>query len=146
MVRLSQWVIAGLPFACVGWLLNVLPYQLCNLVVKHIKKYDKAAAATYKVSYSFLLFPLAFVLEAVLVYVWLGWIATVVFAIAVIPLSYFTLHFYEWVHKGGWGIPFLSVNLKKTLSDRILKQRETLRTQINGLVDDLAVRLDKQPE
>ena len=140
------FVIAGFPIASIGWLLNVLPYQLCNLIVKHIKKYDEAAAATYKISYSFLLFPLAFVLEAVLVYVCFGWIVTVVFSILVIPISYFTLRFYEWIEKGGLGIPIFSVKLNNTLSDRIFKQREMLRSHISDIVDNLASYLDKQSD
>ena len=139
-------VMAGIPVASLGWLMNVLPYQMCNLIVKHIKKYDEAAAATYKISYSLLLFPLAFVLEAALVYICFGWILTVVFVILIIPISYFTLHFYEWIERGGLGIPIFTVKLNNTLSDRIFKQREMLRSHIIGLVDNLASHLEKQPE
>jgi 1-acyl-sn-glycerol-3-phosphate acyltransferase len=137
--------LTGLPFAGLGWLLNILPYQLCNLIVKHIKRYDQAATATYKVVYSLLLFPLTFVLEAVLVHIWLGWIATLTFAVLIIPLSYFTLFFFEWLHKGGLGIPISSLKLKTTLSQRILKQLKAQRAGIKDLVDDLAARVDQQP-
>jgi glycerol-3-phosphate O-acyltransferase / dihydroxyacetone phosphate acyltransferase len=139
-------VLLGLPFAGLGWLLNVLPYQLINLVVKHMKKYEESAAATYKVLYALLFFPLTYVLETGLVYLWLGWVASVIFAILVIPLSYFTLFFHEWVHKGGWGIPIASMRLKRTLSHRILTQIKAQRARIISLVDSLAARIDKQPE
>jgi|GEM_PF-622175 len=138
--------LTGLPFACLGGLLNFLPYQLCNLIVKHIKRYDEAATATYKVVYSLLLFPLTFVLEAVLIHIWLGWIATVIFAILIIPLSYFTLFFFEWLQKGGIGVPISSLRMKTALSQRILKQLEAQRVGIKDLVDTLAARLDQQPE
>ena len=108
-------VLTGSPFAGLGWLLNILPYQLCNLIVKHIKRYDKAKAATYKVVYSLLLFPLTFLLEAVLIHIWLGWVAMVTFVILIIPISYFTLFFLEWLHKGGLGMPIYSLKLRATL-------------------------------
>jgi hypothetical protein len=139
-------VLLGLPFAGLGWLLNVLPYQLIDLIVKHLKKYEESAAATYKVLYALLLFPLTYVLETGLVYLWLGWVAAVIFAILVLPLSYFTLFFYESVHKVGWGIPIASMRLKRTLSHRILTQIEAQRAFIISMVNKLATRLDKQPE
>lgn len=139
-------VLTGSPIVGLGWLLNLLPYQLCNFIVKHVKRYDEAEAATYKVIYSLVLFPLAFVLEAVLVHIWLGWIATVTFVILIIPLSYFTLFFFEWFHKGGLGIRIPSLKLKTTLSHRILKQLKAQRASINDLVDDLAAQVEQPPE
>ena len=84
--------------------------------------------------------------EAALVYIYFGWILTVVFVILIIPISYFTLHFYEWIEKGGLGIPIFTVKLNSTLSDRIFKQRDILGSHIIGLVDNLASHLEKQPE
>ena len=139
-------ILTGFPLAGLGWLLTIMPYQLCNLIVKHIKRYDESKAATYKVAYSLLFFPLTFVLEAMLVHIWLGRVATVTFAILIIPLSYFTLFFFEWLHKGGLGIPISSLKLKTTLSHRILKQLKAQRACINDLVDDLSTRVDQQSE
>lgn len=138
--------LTGFPFACLGWLLNIVPYQLCNLIVKHIKKYDEAATATYKVVYSLLLFPLTFAAQAVLVHIWLGWVAALIFAVMIIPLSYFTLFYFEWLYRGGMGVPTSSVKLKATLSDRIVKQLNAQHDSINDLVNNLAARVDQQPE
>ena len=93
-----------------------------------------------------LLFPLTFLLEAVLIHIWIGWIATVIFAILIIPLSYFTLFYFEWLHKGRFGLPISSLKFRTTLSQRILKQLKAQRASINDLVDDLAARVDQQPE
>ena len=139
-------ILTGFPIAGLGWLLNFLPYQLCNLIVKHIKRYDVSQAATHKVAYSLLFFPLTFVLEAMLVHIWLGWVATLTFAIIIIPLSYFTLFFFEWLNKGGLGIPISSLKMKTTLSHRILTQLKAQRASINDLVDDLSTRVDQQFE
>ncbi|CAB5111435.1 hypothetical protein D3OALGA1CA_5746 [Olavius algarvensis associated proteobacterium Delta 3] len=134
--------LAGFPLATVGWLLNILPYQLCNLIVKHIKKSDEAVTATYKVTYSMLLFPLTYVLEAVLVYIWFGGIASILFAALIIPLSYFTVRYYEWVHEGGVGRSMSSSKLARTLSNRFLKQQKVLHARIHALVDELATKID----
>ena len=135
--------LAGFPIAALGWLLNVLPYQLCNLIVKHIKKSDEAVAATYKVTYSMLLFPLTYVLEAVLMYIWFGGIASILFAALIIPLSYFTVRYYEWVHEGGVGPWMSSSKLTRTLSNRLQKQQKVLYIRIHNLVDELATRIDQ---
>ena len=73
-------------------------------------------------------------------------VATVTFAILIIPLSYFMLFFFEWLLKGGLGIPISSLKLKTTLSHRILIQLKAQRACINDLVDDLSTRVDKQSE
>jgi len=43
-------------------------------------------------------------------------------------------------------VPISSLRLKTTLSQRILKQLKAQRAGIKDLVDDLAARLDQQPE
>jgi len=73
-------------------------------------------------------------------------VATVTFAILIIPLSYFTLFFFEWLLKGGLGIPISSLKFKTTLSHRILIQLKAQRACINNLVDDLSTRVDQQSE
>ncbi len=134
--------IIGFPFLFLGWLLNLIPYQLCNFIVKHVKKYDESEAATYKVVYSLLLFPSTYLLEAVLIHFWLGWTVTITFVILIIPLSYFTLISIERLHSNVLGIP----KIKAILSDRMSKQVESLHSSIRELVDYLAKQDDKQPE
>ena len=79
--------LTGLPVAALGVGVNLLPYRLCDVIVKRIKKYDAAAAATYKVVWSLALFPAAWLVEALLVGLWLGWAAAAGFALLVVPLS-----------------------------------------------------------
>ena len=138
--------ISGFPIAALGWLLTIIPYQLCNLLVKYIKRYDESAAATYKVAYSLFLFPITFFLEALFVYHWLGLIASLTFAVVVIPISYFTLTFFEWVYDGGWGISNPSMKLRKNMLHRVSKQLEYERSEIIGLVNDLAEGIELNPD
>ena len=138
--------ISGFPIAGLGWLLTIIPYQLCNLFVKYIKQYDASDAATYKVVYSLFLFPVTFFLETLFVHLWLGWLASLTFAIGIIPISYFTLYYLEWVDEGGWGIPNFSMKLRKNMLDRGAKQLENERSSIIELVSELAGWLEQNPK
>ena len=135
---------AGFPIAAAGCLLTYLPYRSCDFIVKNIKKYDMAKTATYKVVYSIILFPLTFLLEAILIYIFFGWIISILFLILIIPLSYFTLYFIEWLYEGGWGMPIYLRKLRKTFRNRISQRLEEQSSRIIDLIDDLAARLDQQ--
>ena len=103
-----------------------------------------AKTATYKVVYSIILFPLTFLLEAILIYIFFGWIISILFLILIIPLSYFTLYFIEWLYEGGWGMPIYLRKLRKTFRNRISQRLEEQSSRIIDLIDDLAARLDQQ--
>jgi hypothetical protein len=132
----------GFPFAATGCLLTFLPYQLCNLIVKHFKKYDMAKEATFKVVYSLFLFPITFLIEAMFLYMLFSWMILIPFLIIIIPLSYFTLYFIEWLYENGWGIPITLYKFRKKFYQQILKQLEDHSSSIKNLIDTLAERLD----
>ena len=136
----------GFPFAAMGYLVTFLPYQLCSLTVKYLKKYDEASAATFKVIYSIFLYPVTFLVETVIIYTLLGGIASILFAILIIPLCYFTIYFREWLYEEGWGIPLNLVSLRKSIRHRISLQLEELGAQIRDTIDDLADRMSRQAE
>ncbi len=135
--------LTGFPFASIGWLFNVIPYQLCNIVVKHYKKYEMAVTATYKVVYSMLFYPVTYLIEGILLYIYFGWALLIPFIVLIIPLSYFTLYYMEWFYWGGWKIPFPFRLLRKTINNEITYRLEELNRQIKGLIDNLAARLDQ---
>ncbi|MFC1495241.1 1-acyl-sn-glycerol-3-phosphate acyltransferase [Thermodesulfobacteriota bacterium] len=135
--------LAGLPLAAIGCLLTFLPYQIINFIVKHYKKYDRAQAATHKVACSLFLFPFTFLVEAMLLYIFFGLAVSIIFAILVIPLSYFTLYYLEWLYEGGWGIPISLRRLRKTFRHRVSQRLEEQSRHIKDLVDNLAARLDQ---
>ena len=128
----------GFPLALLGRLLTVVPYQSVNLVVKYIKMYDESQAATHKVTYALLFYPITFIIETVVVYLWLGWIASLFFAVAVVPTSYFSLYFFEWLQKGGIGIKIPVGRLKKRLLKHYSSQIDRERYLIVEQVDKLA--------
>jgi glycerol-3-phosphate O-acyltransferase/dihydroxyacetone phosphate acyltransferase len=132
----------GFPIAAIGWLLTFLPYQSCNIIVKYLKKYDIAKVATFKVVYSLFLFPVTFLIEAIVLYLFFGLVFSVLFAILIIPLSYFTLYFIEWLYEGGLGISVSFRKLRKNFRRRISRQLEEQSIRIKHQIDDLAARLD----
>jgi hypothetical protein len=85
----------GLILAAIGWLLNIVPYKLTDLLVRIMRK-DESEAGTFKVLFGLILFPLTYFIEGWLIYRWLGWIATFCFAILILPLTLFTMRFFEW--------------------------------------------------
>jgi hypothetical protein len=107
-----------------------------------LKKYDIAKVATFKVVYSLFLFPVTFLIEAVVLYLFFGLVFSVLFAILIIPLSYFTLYFIEWLYEGGLGIPVSFRKLRKNFRRRISRQLEEQSIRIKHQIDDLAARLD----
>lgn len=135
-------VFIGLPVAVSGALFNLIPYKLCRLLVTKIKKYDESAAATYKISYSLFLFPLSFLGEGVLIHWSLGGAASIPFAIGIIPLSYFTLFYFEWLSDGGWGVTAPFKKMEKIRSDLVTARLYHLRRRIQDQVDVLAGKLD----
>ena len=134
--------LVGLPVAVSGALLNLVPYKLCHLFVTKIKRYDESAAATYKVAYSLFLFPLFFLGEGLLIHWWLGGAVSILFAIGIIPLSYFTLFYFEWLSDGGWGITAPFKRMEKIRSDMVTARLYRQRRRIQGQVDALAGKLD----
>ena len=135
-------IIFGFPFALLGVIFNFLPYQLCKRIVISIKKYDESVLATYKVIYSLFLYPLIYVAEGLLINKWLGTTASTTFSLLIIPLSYFTLFYFEWLYDDEWGIILPSFLLRKSRLDRISKLIENQRYRIKDQVDKLAARLD----
>ena len=129
--------LCGLPLAALGWVLNVIPYQLCRLIVTHIKKYDEAAAATYKIVYSVLLFPLSFLIEGMIIHHYLGGGYTLLFALTILPLSYFTLFYMEWLSTQNWRLSMWGLKLPKKITQRLLMNLEIQRGQIHSLVNEL---------
>jgi hypothetical protein len=95
-------------------------------------------AATSKILFSLVLCPLAYALEAWLIARWVGPAAALVFAVLIVPLSYFTLLFFEWREELGTKPPPLSSWLNGRPSPRVTSELIRLRRHIVKEVDSLA--------
>ncbi len=128
--------VAGYLIAAIGVILNWVPYHVVDFLVKATKQ-DEAAAATYKVVYSIFAFPPAYFLEGWILTRWFGWTAGLAFALLIIPLSYFTLLFFEWRQEKSGPSSKFGLWLGGT-SHRISEQLEHLRGRIVAQVNELA--------
>ncbi|HJZ11599.1 MAG TPA: hypothetical protein VJ521_05590, partial [Acidobacteriota bacterium] len=130
---------AGLLIAAAGWLFNWIPYRLCALLVRLTRK-DESEAATFKIIYSLFLFPIAYVLEGLTLWRGFGWKAGMSFAVLILPLTYFTLRFFEWREETHADIPRLSLWFSGAFG-RISGQLQRLRARIIREVEALAAQL-----
>lgn len=135
LTRISQ--IAGVLIASVGVVLNWLPYRLVAVLVSGK---DESEAATFKVLYGLFLFLIFYAGEAWAVTHYFGWLPGLLFSIAVVPLSYFTLRFFEWrseVVRGRKGSLWFGGSAARRVSDSLNR----LRARILSEADALASRL-----
>ncbi|MBI3950513.1 MAG: 1-acyl-sn-glycerol-3-phosphate acyltransferase [Acidobacteria bacterium] len=121
---------------------SVLPYKLIAALVRLTRR-DESVAATYKILFSLFLFPLMYVVEGILIARWFGTVAAVAFAVLIVPLSYFTLLFFEWREELGARPPLPLAWLRRRKASRVLKQLSRLRqrivTEIDGLSSTLSI-------
>ena len=132
---------AGFPLAALGYLFNFIPYQFCSIILHRFRKADEAAMATFKVIYSILVYPLFYIGECILIHRLFGWIISASFAVAIIPLSYITIFYFEWLYDAGLGIPVSPKWLNNIRLRRISKRLDELHTRINKQMEDLSSRL-----
>jgi glycerol-3-phosphate O-acyltransferase/dihydroxyacetone phosphate acyltransferase len=119
-------------FALPGWILNFVPYHLCDLLIRLIRK-DASDVATFKVIYSLFLFPAVYFLEGWIIHQLWDSFVTLLFAVLILPGSYFTLFCMDWYERHG---PILRKPQKKAV-----EQLERLRSRILGQLNLLASRL-----
>lgn len=134
--------LAGLGIALVGSIFNWIPYRLCGRLVRWTGR-DEADAATYKIVYALLLFPTTYVVEAFLLWKWWGLAVALVFGLVIVPLTYFTLLFFEWWE--ALGMPMTLADwLGGRTARRAMEHLARLRQEIIASVDALAARLELQ--
>jgi hypothetical protein len=126
----------GLLLASVGLVLNWLPYKLVGKLVKW-KGFDESDAATFKILYSLGIFPLFYLCEALLVAHFAGGIACLIFCILVLPLSYFTLRFFEWREEVLGPSGRIADWFGGSIASQVEKQLSRLESRILSEVDRL---------
>jgi 1-acyl-sn-glycerol-3-phosphate acyltransferase len=118
--------IASIP----GWLFNVIPYQICDLLIRFTRR-DKSDIATYKVIFSLFLFPSFYFLEGFLIRRFFGFYPTIFFALLVLPAGYFTLFYREWHEKYFGGTLWLTSQSRA--ASQLARLRERIIQQFNAL-------------
>jgi glycerol-3-phosphate O-acyltransferase / dihydroxyacetone phosphate acyltransferase len=129
--------LAGFMLAGAGAVLNWIPYRIVDLLV-HLSKPEEVDVATFKVVASFFLFPLTYIVEMWGLYRFLGWVPAIAFGILIVPVSLFTLRFFERREQTSARGDFIG----KGSAQRKRDQLSRLRSRILSETEKLASRLE----
>ncbi len=81
--------------AWTGWVFNWVPYRIVRWLVER-RRIPRTDIATMKIAWSLLVFPPAYLAEAILVGTALGWPAALLFGAGILPMTWLTLRYFEW--------------------------------------------------
>ena len=135
----------GSALAWIGSILNWVPYHACGRLV-WLMRLKEADAATFKILFGMILYPLVYGGEVYLLYLWGGDLPAAGFALAILPLTYFTLKFYEWRREIGLRPRKVSAWFTGNTWRRVSGQLARHREQIVTLVDTLSNRPELRAE
>lgn len=131
LAKLLGYLLAG-----AGIVLNWIPYRIVDLLVRASKP-EEVDVATFKVIASFFLFPLTYIAEMWGVYRFLGWLPAFAFGILIVPVSLFTLRFFERREPTS----ARAVSIRRGSAQRKRDQLARLRSRIVMETEKLASRL-----
>ena len=134
IVRRSILFLLMLGPAVLGTLAHYPAYKLGGLLATRISRDSDDVISTVKIISAMLLFPLTWIVLAVLGYVYFGWIAAVL-ALLVIPFSgYAAIVFFEELDKSVAGVRVLTFFLvRRRFFVRLLAERNAIRNEIVAL-------------
>ena len=94
VVRQGFALFVGMPLGILGVALHWIPYELTGVVVRRLHATDEEEA-TDKIFAGLVLFPLAWLLELLVVFTLAGGIAALVFSASLLPLGFFAIAWRE---------------------------------------------------
>ena len=120
--------------AILGTIAHYPAYRLGGFLAKRFSRDSDDVISTVKIISAMLLFPLTWLLIAVLSYVYVGWIAALP-ALAVIPFcGYFAIVFFEQLDESVAGVRVLMFFLmRRRFFVRLLAERKAIRNEIIAL-------------
>jgi 1-acyl-sn-glycerol-3-phosphate acyltransferase len=119
----------GSLIAYIGWAFNWIPYRLVKWLVER-GRLPRTDIATMTISWSLVIFPLAYLLEGLLIGSLFAWEAGLLFGIGIVPLSYLALRYFEWRETLGIRPPSPSALFGGRWSHRTTRRLQRLREQI----------------
>jgi hypothetical protein len=120
---------AGSLIAYIGWAFNWVPFRLVRRLVRR-GRLPRMDIATMTIRWSLVIFPLAYLVEGLIIGLLLGWKAGLLFAIGIVPLSYLALRYFEWRETLGIRPPSPSALFGGRWSRRTSRRLQRLREQI----------------
>lgn len=134
IIRRSILFLLMLGPALLGTFAHYPAYKLGGYLAKRISRDSDDVTSTVKIISAMLLFPLTWIVIAVLSYLAFGWIAAVL-ALVVIPLcGYVAIVFFEALDKSVAGVRVLTFFLvRRRFFVRLLAERKAIRNEIIAL-------------
>ena len=85
----------GSLIAYIGWAFNWIPYRLVRWLVER-GRLPRMDIATMTIRWSLVIFPLAYLVEGLIIGGLFGWKAGLLFGFVIVPFSYLALRYFEW--------------------------------------------------
>jgi len=110
ILKTLVFLVTVMPIALVGTVINYPTYRLVGLITARLSRDDDDIVATIKMIAGALLFPLAWILIAIVIGTWLGWQVAIV-ALVVAPLTgYAALFFFERLDRSIGGLRAIMIS------------------------------------
>jgi hypothetical protein len=134
IVKRSILFLSMLGPAVLGTIAHHPAYKLGGFLAKRISRDSDDVISTVKIISAMLLFPLTWLLVAVLIYSYVNWIAALL-ALVVIPFcGYVAVVFFEELDKSVAGVRVLTFFLvRRRFFVRLLAERKAIRNEIIAL-------------
>lgn len=134
IVRRSILFLLMLGPAVIGTIAHYPAYKLGGVLATRISRDSDDVISTVKIISAMLLFPLTWIVIAVLIYLTFGWIAALL-ALVVIPFcGYMAIVFFEELDKSVAGVRVLTFFLvRRRFFVRLLAERKAIRNEIIAL-------------
>jgi len=143
IIRRSLLFLLMLGPALIGTIAHYPAYKLGGYLARTISKDSDDVISTVKIISEMLLFPLTWIVLAVLGYLYFGWWAAVL-VLLVIPISgYVAIVFFEELDKSIAGVRVLTYFLvKRRFFVRLLAERNAIRNEIVALGKEIPMASD----
>jgi 1-acyl-sn-glycerol-3-phosphate acyltransferase len=139
----STLAAVGSLIAYIGWAFNWIPFQLVRWLVRR-GQLPRMDIATMTIRWSLVVFPLAYLVEGLLIGSLFGWKAGLLFGIGIVPFSYLALRYFEWRETLGIRPPSPSAFFGGRWSHRTSRRLQRLREQIMREVEGFPVVESRQ--
>ena len=124
----------GSLIAYIGWAFNWIPYRLVRWLVER-GRLPRMDIATMTIRWSLVIFPLAYLVEGLIIGGLFGWKAGLLFGFVIVPFSYLALRYFEWRETLGIRPSSPPALFSGRWSHRTSRRLQRLREQITREVE-----------
>ena len=130
------------PFASLGGLIHYPAYRLGGLVARRLSRQEQDVVSTFKIISAMLFFPLTWIVVALVLWKFGGWLAGVVAMITIPLCGYVAVKFFEEIDRfiGSFLALALFITRRRSFV-RLLAERSAIRREILSLGDEAAPQI-----